>query len=46
MTGAGDGSARRGLDRPLIGAIRARPEESVPAHGDEDVISIHLASAP
>lgn len=38
--------ARRGLDLPLVPAIRARLEESVPAHGDEDVIATYRASAP
>jgi 3-hydroxyisobutyrate dehydrogenase len=38
-------ATRRGLDLPLVGAIRARLDESVQAHGDEDVIATYRASA-
>lgn len=40
-------SAReRGLDLPVLDAIRRRLEEGVAEHGDEDVIATFLTSAP
>jgi 3-hydroxyisobutyrate dehydrogenase len=41
-----DAARARGLDLPVLAAIRARLDEGVPAHGDEDVAATYLTSAP
>ncbi len=37
---------RRGLDLPVLGAIRRRMDEGVARHGDEDMCATFLTSAP
>ena len=39
-------AARRGLDLPLVEAIRRRLEQAVPEHGHEDVSATYATSAP
>jgi 3-hydroxyisobutyrate dehydrogenase len=41
-----ESAERRGLELPLVEVIRARLQESVPGHGDEDVVATYWASAP
>ncbi|MEA2151269.1 MAG: 3-hydroxyisobutyrate dehydrogenase [Solirubrobacteraceae bacterium] len=40
-----DAAAGQGLDLPLVSAIRARLEEGVPEHGDQDMSATFLMSA-
>ena len=37
---------RRGLDLPLVGAIRARLDQGAAEHGDEDIAATYRTSAP
>ena len=39
-------AARRGLDLPLVEAVRRRLEQAVPEHGHEDVSATYATSAP
>ena len=41
-----DAAERRDLDLPLLRAIRARLDEGVPEHGDEDLSATFLTSVP
>lgn len=41
-----EAARRRGMDLPMVAAIRARLEASVAEHGHEDVAATFLASAP
>jgi 3-hydroxyisobutyrate dehydrogenase len=41
-----EAAQRRGLDLPVIHAIRRRLDEGVPEHGDEDLSATYLTSAP
>jgi 3-hydroxyisobutyrate dehydrogenase len=41
-----EAAARRGLELPVIAAIRRRLDEGVPEHGDEDLGATYLTSAP
>ena len=41
-----ESAGERGLDLPVLDAIRRRLEEGVADHGDEDVIATFLTSAP
>jgi 3-hydroxyisobutyrate dehydrogenase len=40
-----DAAGRRGLDLPLVTAIRDRLQEGVPEHGDKDISATYLTSA-
>lgn len=41
-----EAARRRGLDLPVVEAIRRRLEEGVAAHGDKDLAATYLTSAP
>ncbi len=41
-----ESAKRRGLDLPLLEAVRARMAEGVKEHGDEDMAATYLTSAP
>lgn len=41
-----EAAERHGLDLPLVRAIRARFDQAVPEHGDEDMSATYLTSAP
>ena len=41
-----DAVERRGLDLPLVTAIRARLDEGAAEHGDEDIAATYRTSAP
>ena len=41
-----DAAKRRGLDLPVLEAVRARMAEGAKEHGDEDMAATYLASAP
>lgn len=43
---AQEAGERRGLDLPVLAAIRERLDQGVPAHGEKDMSATYLTSAP